>query len=137
MARRADCGKILVAEDEAINRMFLVSLLESHGYVCVSARDGTEAVAAFGAGGISAVIMDCRMPKMNGLDAVREIRRLENRSGGRVPIIVLTAYNEARDHEDSRRAGADEYLVKPFSDTELVEKVKSAISRSRADESDG
>ncbi len=111
--------------------MYLVALLEKEGYTCIPARNGSEAVEAFRGGGISAVLIDFRMPIMDGLEAVREIRRLEATEEGHVPIIMLTAYDEERDLEASRAAGADRVLRKPFSEIGLVEMVAHAVSGGR------
>lgn len=120
--------RVLVAEDEAINRMYIVSLLEAHGFGCITARNGREAVDLFRSPGCEVILMDFGMPVMDGAQAIREIRRIEGDVGGHVPVIVLTAYNGEKDREDSALIGADGFLPKPFSEQELVDAVESVVA---------
>jgi CheY-like chemotaxis protein len=96
---------VLVAEDTAFNQKFIMRLLERWGHVAVLAEDGRKAVAAFSAGRFDVVFMDVAMPEVDGLEAARAIRRLEESRGGRTPIIAMTAHAIKGDHEHCLAAG--------------------------------
>ena len=85
-----DRRRILVAEDTPINQRVLLAMLEKLGYGAYVVGDGRAAVAAVSAGRYDAILMDCRMPGMDGFEATAEIRRQET-GGTHVPIIALTA----------------------------------------------
>ena len=105
--------RILVVEDNQVNQMVAVGLLESAGYAADVAEDGLEAVAAMaGDHGYAAVLMDCRMPRMDGFTATRAIRAQE-RPGVRVPIIAMTASALQGERERCLEAGMDDFLTKP------------------------
>jgi two-component system sensor histidine kinase/response regulator len=105
--------RILVVEDNQVNQMVAVGLLESAGYAADVAEDGLEAVAAMaGDHGYAAVLMDCRMPRMDGFTATRAIRAQE-RPGVRVPIIAMTASALQGERERCLDAGMDDFLTKP------------------------
>ncbi|HEX6148463.1 PAS domain-containing protein [Nocardioides sp.] len=109
----APVQRILVVEDNQVNQMVAVGLLESSGYAADVAEDGLEAVAALaGDHGYAAVLMDCRMPRMDGFTATRAIRAQE-RPGGRVPIIAMTASALEGERERCLEAGMDDFLTKP------------------------
>jgi signal transduction histidine kinase/CheY-like chemotaxis protein len=106
-------GRILVAEDNAVNQQVVVGMLRSLGYDCDLAQDGHEAVTMLLSGDYAAVLMDCQMPRLDGFAATREIRA----TGGKVawtPIIALTASAMASDEEKCRAAGMDDFIAKPF-----------------------
>jgi hypothetical protein len=115
--RRARGGRVLVAEDNPINQMVASMMLEKLGYQVAIAHDGVEAVAAVRAGHFDAVLMDCRMPRMDGYRATREIRALEG--GDRIPIIALTASVLESDRQRCFAAGMDALVTKPFDRAEL------------------
>jgi two-component system sensor histidine kinase/response regulator len=109
----APVQRILVVEDNQVNQMVAVGLLESAGYAADVAEDGLEAVAAMaGDHGYAAVLMDCRMPRMDGFTATRAIRAQE-RPGVRVPIIAMTASALQGERERCLEAGMDDFLTKP------------------------
>ncbi len=112
----APVQRILVVEDNQVNQMVAVGLLENAGYAADVAADGLEAVAALvGDHGYAAVLMDCRMPRMDGFTATRAIRAQERleRPGGRVPIIAMTASALEGERERCLEAGMDDFLTKP------------------------
>jgi two-component system sensor histidine kinase/response regulator len=119
----ADRQEVLVADDNAVNRLVARGVLEGLGYRVTFADNGLEAVAAVSANPrrFAAVLMDCRMPRLDGYEATRVIRRLEQ-PGARVPVIALTG----SDPEDARArclaAGMDDFLLKPV-DFGLLETV--------------
>lgn len=119
--------KILVADDESRMRKLVRDFLVKKEFQVVEAGDGEEAVDLFFADkDISLVIMDVMMPKMDGWEAVKTIRRYSQ-----VPIIMLTAKGEERDELLGFELGVDEYISKPFSPKILVARVEALLRRSR------
>jgi len=111
--------RVLVVEDNQVNQMVAVGLLESAGYTTEVAVDGVEAVTALeGEHGFAAVLMDCRMPRMDGYTATRAIRTQEE-SGCRVPIIAMTASALEGERERCLESGMDDFLTKPVDSARL------------------
>lgn len=106
--------RILLAEDDAVNRKFALRALEQTGHTVVVAENGKEAVAAFGLESFDLVLMDVQMPGMNGLEAAAEIRKQEVGTGGHIPIIAMTAGAWDGDRQRCLDAGMDGYLGKPL-----------------------
>lgn len=119
--------KILLAEDNDVNRTLATRLLEKHGNTVVTAGNGREALEALERENIDLVLMDLQMPEMDGLEAIRAIREKEKRAGGHLPIIALTAHAMKGDREICLEAGADDYLTKPIHTPSLF----AAIDRVR------
>jgi signal transduction histidine kinase/CheY-like chemotaxis protein len=117
--------RILVAEDNAVNRLLVTSLLRKRGHTIVTAVNGREAVAAVTKDLFDIVLMDVQMPEMDGLEATAAIRKLEAVTGAHVPIIALTAHAMKGDREICLAAGMDEYLSKPINPTQLFALIKS------------
>jgi len=113
---RLDGMHVLVAEDNEINQMVTQELLEKVGVRCDIVGDGILALEALKARKYDVVLMDCQMPRMDGLEAAREIRRRESESPGskRIPIIALTADAIDGDRERCIGAGMDDYVTKPI-----------------------
>ena len=106
--------RILVAEDNAVNRQLVTALLVKRGHTIVSVVNGREAVAAIANEAFDLVLMDVQMPEMDGLEATAAIRKLEAVTGAHVPIVALTAHAMKGDREICVAAGMDEYLSKPI-----------------------
>ena len=106
--------RLLIAEDNAVNQKVARGIFTRLGHETTIVNDGREALAAWQAGRFDLILMDCQMPVMDGFETTREIRRLENASGTRIPIIALTA--DAMQGSDAmcRAAGMDDYLTKPL-----------------------
>ncbi|MBL8477952.1 MAG: response regulator, partial [Sterolibacteriaceae bacterium] len=126
--RQDHAGKrILVVDDEPINREIAQELLESVGLVVDTAEDGAEAVTLARKTIYSTIFMDMQMPKVNGLEATREIRQL---AGYRItPIIAMTANVFTEDKARCVAAGMDDFLTKPFKTDELFTTLLHSLSR--------
>jgi two-component system, sensor histidine kinase and response regulator len=113
-APRDKAMKILLAEDNAVNRTLALRLLERRGHSVVVAENGRQAIAAVQRENPEIVLMDVQMPELDGLEAIRIIREEEKSSGRRLPIIALTAHAMKGDRERCLEAGADDYVTKPI-----------------------
>ncbi|HZS87040.1 MAG TPA: MASE1 domain-containing protein [Chloroflexota bacterium] len=115
-------GHILVAEDNAINRLVVVGLLQGLGYAVETAENGRQAAEAVGRGHYDLVLMDLHMPELDGFAATAAIRRDEaaEGKGRRVPIVALTADALPGDAEKSLVAGMDDHLTKPITPKRLA-----------------
>jgi CheY-like chemotaxis protein len=120
-------GRVLVAEDNAINRLVAGGLLESLGYAVQMVETGRQAVKAVRAARYDLVLMDLHMPDMDGFAATAAIRQEERAAGQarRLPIVALTADALAGDAEKSVAAGMDDHLTKPLT----VERLAALVER--------
>jgi two-component system, sensor histidine kinase and response regulator len=136
-AARAFVPKILLVEDNPVNREVAVGMLESLGCVAHTAENGWLALEAMNNDAYDAVLMDCQMPVMDGLTATAELRRREQNAGGaRLPIIALTANTMEGDRERCLAAGMDDFLSKPFSQQQLAALLKRWLALHVLPESD-
>ena len=111
---------VLLVEDNVVNREVARVMLESLGLSVSVAEDGAQGVEAFLAGSFEAILMDCQMPEVDGLEATRRIRNWEgNGARSHVPIIALTANAVDGDRDQCLAAGMDDYLSKPFKRSDL------------------
>ena len=120
--------RILVAEDQAVNRRLVTTILEKRGHTVEQVEDGKQACEALAAAGdqpFDVVIMDLQMPEMGGLEATQVIRYLEAGTGKRVPIVALTAHAMKGDRDRCLAGGMDEYLSKPIDTPLLIATVES------------
>ncbi len=115
--------RVLVAEDNSINQKIVARLLEKAGHKVTVASDGREALAAWRSQPFDLVLMDVQMPHLNGFECTAAIRAIEEQTGGRVPILALTAH--ALNGYDQRclDAGMDGYLSKPMRADQLFEAI--------------
>lgn len=118
--------KILVVDDEPRYLRLLDANLRSDGYEVLTALDGLQAVETFSANPVNLILMDVMMPNLDGFAACQRIRQFST-----VPIIMLTAKGEEQDRVRGLDMGADDYLVKPFSATELLARVRAVLRRSQ------
>ncbi|MEG1429233.1 MAG: response regulator transcription factor [Hydrogenoanaerobacterium sp.] len=117
-------GKILVADDDKNICELLRLYLEKEGYIVVLANDGEEALAKFTAENPDILLLDVMMPKLDGWQVCREIRKKSE-----VPIIMVTAKGETFDKVLGLELGADDYVVKPFDAKEIVARIKAVMRR--------
>ncbi len=106
--------RILLAEDNAVNRKLALLMLEKAGYAAKTVENGKEALRALQEDVFDLVLMDVQMPVMDGVEATRKIRKMEEKTGGHVPIVALTANAMKGDRERYLKAGMDDYMTKPF-----------------------
>lgn len=123
--------RILVAEDNPINQRLATRLLEKYGHRVTLAADGREAVETLQRSNweFDAVLMDIQMPEMDGLDATKEIRRIESTNARHIPIIALTAHVMKRDQERCLAAGMDRHLSKPIQKELLMAALQEIADR--------
>lgn len=122
---------VLLAEDNIVNQKIAKFNLQQLGYKVVVAANGNDAVCEFQKGNFDLVLMDIQMPVMNGFDASKEIRRIEQTQSEnqRTPIIALTANAMKGDMEKCIASGMDAYLSKPFKPDELLKTLKEFVSK--------
>ena len=118
--------RILLVDDEPLYLRLLKVNLESEGYDIISARNGEEALELISQEIPDLIIMDVMMPKLDGIATCNRIRQFSN-----VPIILLTALGEEQDRVNGLNIGADDYVVKPFSATELLARVRAVLRRTQ------
>ena len=128
--------RILVAEDNLVNRAVATGILEKQGHVLVHAATGREAVEAFSDGCFDLILMDVQMPDMDGLQATRRIRELEKGTGGHTRIAAMTAHAMAGDRERCLAAGMDDYVSKPLRKEDLLRALEGARVEADEDETD-
>ncbi len=120
--------RVLVAEDDEALRSVLERGLKENGYVVDAVPDGERALQFLKTYEYDVAVLDWRMPKVSGLDVVRDLRR----SGSPLPILMLTARDTANDRVTGLDEGADDYLVKPFDFEELLARIRALQRRAPA-----
>ena len=114
--------KILIVDDEPQILRFLRASLPAHGYECVEAGSGADAIKAFAKERPDAIILDLGLPDQDGFTVIRTIR-----AGGLTPIIVLSARSDVEGKVKALELGADDYVTKPFDMAELLARLKAAL----------
>ena len=114
-------GRILVVDDQADSRALLVKILSGIGFETCEAANGEQALASFEKYRPAAVLMDLRMPGMDGFEVTRQIR--QSGHGRTVPIIAVSASTFAEDRKQALAEGMDDFVGKPFHDVEVLEKL--------------
>ncbi len=121
--------RVLLAEDNEVNRIVAVTKLQKRGHEVAVVKDGLEAVKAYESSEFDVVLMDIQMPIMDGFQAAALIRERQAATGRRVPIIALTAHAMKGDRERCLQAGMDDYITKPFKTDELIRAVEAGPTR--------
>lgn len=124
--KRMEELKVLVVDDESRMRKLVKDFLNKKGFIVLEAADGEEAIDIFFSdNSINLLILDVMMPKMDGWEVVKEVRKVS-----KVPIIMLTARGQEQDELLGFELGVDEYISKPFSPKILVARVEAILRRS-------
>ena len=118
-------GRILLVEDDRTLSTLVRDILEINKYEVVLCSNGEEGLATFKAQKFDLMLVDIMMPKMDGITMIKEIRRYDQR----VPIIIISAKDMKDDKVEGFRAGADDYVVKPFSTDELLLRIDAILKR--------
>ncbi len=120
---------VLVAEDNEHNRKLIGALLDSHPVALAFAVDGEEALKKARSGEYNLILMDIRMPAMDGMEVTRSVRKWERERGReQTPIVALTAHALSEQEKKCREAGCNAYLTKPICEDELLETIQSLLS---------
>lgn len=120
-------SRILIVEDDRSLATALSEGLQYEGHVTLLARDGAAGLRLAGQEGIDLVILDVMLPGVNGIDVCRRLRS----RGSTIPIVMLTSKSQELDKVVGLKAGADDYITKPFSFMELLARVEAVLRRSR------
>lgn len=125
--------RVLLVDDEERILHFLASKLKASGYSVLTARDGVEAIEQVQAQDPDLVVLDLLMPRMNGFDALKQLRSFST-----VPVVILSARGADVDRIKGLKLGADDYVPKPFNPDELVARIEAVRRRIQpADKRDG
>jgi DNA-binding response OmpR family regulator len=119
-------GHVLVVDDEPALRRLAQLLLESSGYTVTMAADGLSGLASYDVSKPDLVLLDVGLPGMDGWDVLAHLR-----DRGDIPVIMLTAHGSEPARVKGLRSGADDYVVKPFSNTELIARIQAVMRRAR------
>ncbi len=127
---RRSSRRLLVVEDDELNRSVVLRVLRGLGYRAEAVVDGVEALAALERERYSLVLMDCQMPELDGYETTRRLRRRERGTGRHLPVIAMTAHAMRGERERCFAAGMDDYVSKPFTE----ERLAAVLDRWLADE---
>lgn len=123
-----DLPTILIVDDDPGMRTVLLKILRANGFHCLSAANGAEMFEILRDGEVDLALLDVMMPGPNGFDLCRDLRlRYDNP----IPIIMISARGEEADRVTGLELGADDYIAKPFSESELLARVRAMLRRSR------
>jgi len=130
--------RILLAEDNKINQMYIIELMKQIGCACDTAINGLEAIKLVRQQQYDLVLMDCQMPELDGLEATQRIRQLEadGTLKGHIPIVALTANAIKGDRERCLEAGMDEYLSKPVQKDQIMNVLKQLLNDNQEEPSE-
>ncbi|MFA9454528.1 MAG: response regulator, partial [Candidatus Aminicenantaceae bacterium] len=123
--------RVLVADDNIVNRKVVHYMLEKKGHQVISVQDGKEALNALDSNIVDLILMDVQMPVMNGIEATQAIREKEQGGSVHTPIIALTAHAMKGDRERCLEAGMDDYLPKPINPDSLFATMHKMVSKFR------
>lgn len=121
--------KILVVDDDELNRKIIADMLEEHHFTVVSAEDGVEGMKRLTENpDVAVILLDRMMPNMNGMEFMEQMRK--NSKWARIPVIMQTAANHPKHMMEGNKAGVYYYLTKPFEEEMMIMLVKTAIQES-------
>ncbi len=121
--------KILLAEDQIINRKIAVGFLSRKGWDVDTAENGLQALEKYKRSKYDIVLMDIQMPEMDGFEATRQIRKYEEQMGGRTPVLAMTAHAMKGDTERILESGMDAHITKPFKPQQLFSTILEFIEK--------
>ncbi|MGC9312400.1 MAG: response regulator [Sediminispirochaetaceae bacterium] len=123
--------RILIADDEGINRLFVKTVLVQDGWTVAEAVNGREALDLAGTEEFDIILLDIKMPVMDGREAVRRIRQLKQYSRGTssTPILGLTAYSDDIIYRELEEDGMDGLILKPVTEKSLISQLGSYLSK--------
>ena len=127
-------AKILIADDEADIRDLITFTLRFAGHEVVAATNGEEAVQAAGREAPDLILLDVRMPRLTGYEACQQIKA--SAQTGQVPVVFLSAKGQESEVRTGLEAGAEEYILKPFSPDQLIERVQAILQANPAQNGD-
>ncbi len=116
---------LVVADDDRLTRGLLAETLRSHGYRVEEAEDGQEAVERVGQGDVDLVLLDILMPRLNGLEACRLLKSMTSDSF--LPVVLVTVKTDTASRVEGLKIGADDYVCKPFEESELLARVEAML----------
>ncbi len=122
--------RILIAEDEPVARAVLELLFKRSSYRVDFAEDGFQAVEMWATGVYAMVLMDIQMPRIDGCEAARTIREREKETGGRTPIVAMTAHSRKEEVERCLAVGMDAHISKPLDFTQCLQLIERVLNRS-------
>ena len=125
---RCACLRVLLAEDNPVNRLLAIRLLQKRGHEVMVAVNGKDAMEQLGRGTFDVVLMDVQMPEMDGFEATAALRKRERVTGGHIPVIAMTAYAMQGDRERCLAAGMDGYLGKPIDAGQLFSTIERVLA---------
>jgi len=123
------CRRVLLAEDNPVNRPIVVELLQTRGHSVQLAANGLEVLQALDQDAFDVILMDVQMPEMDGFQTTAAIRNREKQSGAHIAIVALTGMSTASDRKRCLDAGMDGYLGKPIRAQELFETVEQGLQK--------
>jgi diguanylate cyclase (GGDEF)-like protein len=118
-------ARVLVADDNRLTRDRMSAILRGQGHLVETCEDGQQAVELVGKGGIDLVLLDIMMPRLSGLDACRIIKSLTAEAF--LPVVLVTVKTDSQSRVEGLRFGADDYIAKPFDETELCARVEAML----------
>ena len=117
--------KVLIAEDSSVIQNLTRKILEIQNYEIFSAKNGAQVIDMLQKDDYDIILMDINMPKMDGMECARQIRKIDDAKKSQIPIIAITGNAKNYSMDDFKNAGINEYLQKPLNFDKLVEKVRS------------
>lgn len=119
--------KILIVEDNLVNRKLLLTVLRPHGYQLLTAVDGEEAIDVATCQLPDLILMDLQLPKMNGFAATKQLR--EQPVTANIPVVALTAHAMPEEQEHAKQAGFDGYITKPINTRTFPAMIEALLSK--------
>ena len=127
--------KILVADDDFDNRTIATEILRASGYTVVQASNGLQAMEVALSEKPDVILLDLSMPKLDGWETTRRLKKIPEVA--RIPVIAFTAHAMVGDEKKAREAGCDDFLTKPCTPKQIIEKMKTWLGKRQASDGPG